>query len=363
MSQWLPQATVSIEDRRYWQHGGVDYVGIARALWRDLTPARWSRAARRSRSSSCASSTSAGADVRAQDQGGLPRDQAQPPKWSKPGSSRAYLNSVYYGNHAYGVEAAAQTYFSRHAKELTLLQAALLAGLPQAPSDYDPFHSPPAAIARRDEVLRAMLREGRRSLCAQYNRASARNSLGSRPGRIYTRIKQPYFFSYVLESSSGSTARTRCAQGGLRVYTTIEPRYQRPPTRRSATRSTVQEGPGVRDRLGRAGTGAIRAMTAAIPGNAHNQFNLAAQSRGKAGSTFKTFVLAAAIEKGINPDYDLLHLGAVHLHDRPVRRHAGEPWNVADLRPQLSRLDVGHARDAPVRQHHLRAADARRRPG
>ena len=67
-----------------------------------------------------------------------------------------YLNTVYYGNHAYGVEAAAQTYFSKHASQLTLLQAALLAGLPQAPSDYDPVHNPRAALARRDEVLRAL---------------------------------------------------------------------------------------------------------------------------------------------------------------------------------------------------------------
>src|SRR5206468_9569066 len=78
-------------------------------------------------------------------------------QWSKDRILTAYLNQVFYGNHAYGIEAAAETYFSRMAKDLTLDQAALLAGLPQAPSSYDPFRNPTAARGRRDEVLRAML--------------------------------------------------------------------------------------------------------------------------------------------------------------------------------------------------------------
>ena len=91
----------------------------------------------------------------------MPGDQAL----AQAGRSRQilndYLNTVYYGNHAYGVEAAAQTYFSKHAKDLTLLQSALLAGLPQAPSVYDPFHNPKAALERRDEVLRGDARTER----------------------------------------------------------------------------------------------------------------------------------------------------------------------------------------------------------
>src|SRR5439155_25300670 len=117
-------------------------------------------------------------------------------KKSKPWILNEYLNTVYYGNHAYGVEAAAQTYFSKHAKDLTLLQAAMLAGLPQAPSVYDPYHNPQAALDRRDEVLRAMLNNGDISV-AQYDAAVRSNTLGLHAGRIYTSIKQPYFFSYV----------------------------------------------------------------------------------------------------------------------------------------------------------------------
>src|SRR5207237_630606 len=117
-------------------------------------------------------------------------------RWSKHRILQGYLNTVYYGNHAYGVEAASQTYFSRHASQLSLPQAALLAGLPQAPSVDDPFHNPRAAIARRNEVLFAMLRNGDVTR-AQY-RFARHYPLRLRPGRLYTKIKQPYFFSYVL---------------------------------------------------------------------------------------------------------------------------------------------------------------------
>ena len=77
--------------------------------------------------------------------------------WSKQRILKTYMNQVYYGNHAYGVEAAAETYYSRRASQLTLPQAALIAGLPQAPTSYDPFYRSRIALARRNEVLRALL--------------------------------------------------------------------------------------------------------------------------------------------------------------------------------------------------------------
>ena len=108
------------------------------------------------------------------------------------------MNQVYFGNHAYGVEAASQTYFSKHASELTLKQAALLAGLPQAPSLYDPFIDPDAALARRDEVLQAMLDNGDIT-DSQYRTAVNDRSLHLEPGTLYTTIREPYFFSYVRD--------------------------------------------------------------------------------------------------------------------------------------------------------------------
>ncbi len=300
MSKWLPIATVSVEDKRFWQHGGVDFVGIARAAWKDVTAGR---------------AVQGGSTITQQLVRNLYTGQQKTfnrklreaclaiklaDKWSKQRILDDYLDTVYYGNHAYGVEAAAQTYFSKHAKDLSLLQSALLAGLPQAPSIYDPFHNPRAALERRNEVLRAML-DTDAITPAQYASAARSTSLGLKPGRIYTRIKEPYFFTYVREELERQYGANTVREGGLKVYTTIDPRLQRLaqkairdilPYRSDPAAAIVSIAPG---------TGAIRAMTAVVR-TAGNQFNLAAQSGRQAGSTFKTFVLASAIEKGVDPD-------------------------------------------------------------
>src|SRR5438067_9827079 len=268
MSKWLPAATVSIEDRRFYEHGGVDYLGIARALWRDISAGKVVEGG----------STIAQQLVRNLYTG---RERTFDRKvkeaclaiklsnrWSKDKILAGYLNTVYYGNHAYGVEAAAQTYFSRHASELTLPQGALLAGLPQAPSIYDPFHNPRAAIARRNEVLYALLRNGDITR-AQY-RYARRYPLRLQPGRLYSKIKQPYFFSYVLDELVRVYGANRVREGGLRIYTTIEPRLQRAANK--AIRETLyyHDDPAAAIVSVEPGTGAIRAMTAVIPGNTKN---------------------------------------------------------------------------------------------
>jgi penicillin-binding protein 1A len=300
MAVWLPRATVAIEDRRFWQHGGVDYVGIARAAWKDVTAGK---------------AVEGGSTITQQLVRGLYTGREKTfsrklkeaclaiklaRKWSKPRILDEYLNTTYYGNHAYGVEAAAQTYFSRRASRLTLLQSALLAGLPQAPSIYDPFHDPEAALARRNEVLHAMFTYGAIT-AGQYREGLRSHSLGLRPGHIYSSIKQPYFFSYVTDQLVAAYGAETVREGGLKVYTTIDPRLQRLankairdvlPYRTDPAAAIVSVAPG---------TGAIRAMTAVVR-KAKNEFNLAAQSARQPGSTFKTFVLTAAIEQGMDPD-------------------------------------------------------------
>ena len=102
------------------------------------------------------------------------------------------MNQVYFGNHAYGIEAAAQTYFSKHAKELTLMQAALLAGLPQAPSLYDPVLHPRGRARAPRRVFEALYGNGDIS----YDRSRPRSATEPppEPGRLYPRIREPYFF-------------------------------------------------------------------------------------------------------------------------------------------------------------------------
>ncbi len=300
MSVWLPRATVAIEDRRFWQHGGVDYLGIARAAWTDLTAGR---------------AVEGGSTITQQLVRGLYTGREKTlsrkikeaclaiklaRKWPKAKILDEYLNTTYYGNHAYGVEAAAQTYFSRRASRLSLLQSALLAGLPQAPSVYDPFQDPKAALTRRNEVLQAMLTNGVIT-ARQYRNAVRTKSLGLRPGNIYTRIKQPYFFSYVTDQLIDEYGAGTVREGGLKVYTTIDPRLQRLANKAIRDVLPYHTDPAAAIVSVEPGTGAIRAMTAVVR-TARNQFNLAAQSARQAGSTFKTFVLASAIEQGVDPN-------------------------------------------------------------
>jgi penicillin-binding protein 1A len=300
IAKWVPRATIAIEDRRFYQHGGVDYEGIARAAWKDITVGKV---------------VEGGSTITQQLVRNLYTGQERTfnrkvkeaclaiklsRKLPKRQILNEYLNTVYYGNHAYGVEAAAQTYFSRHASELTLPQSALLAGLPQAPSVYDPFHNPRAAIARRDEVLRALLRNGGITQ-AQYAYASRQRALRLKPGRIYTRIKQRYFFSYVIDQLEQKYGASTVREGGLKVFTTIDPRLQRLAVKAINDVLPYRTDPAAAIVSVEPGTGAIRAMTA-VTRKARNQFNLAAQSARQAGSTFKTFVLASAIEKGADPD-------------------------------------------------------------
>jgi penicillin-binding protein 1A len=300
MSPWLPKSTTAIEDRRFWEHGAVDYVGIARAAWKDLTAGKV---------------LEGGSTITQQLVRNLYTGQQKTftrkikeaclavklaSKWPKSKILNEYLNTVYYGNHAYGVEAASQTYFSEHASRLTLLQAALLAGLPQAPSVYDPLHNPEAALDRRNEVLRALY-DNHDITLARYRQAVRSTSLDLKPGRIYTRIKQRYFFSYVIDELERQYGANTVREGGLKVYTTIDPRLQRLANKAIRGVLPYKTDPAAAIVSVQPGTGAIRAMTAVVR-RTGNQFNLVAQSARQAGSTFKTFVLASAIERGVDPD-------------------------------------------------------------
>jgi len=301
ISPWMSRAVIAVEDKRFYQHGGVDYWGIVRAAYRDATkgkvveggstitqqlvrnlyPVSRERTVERKVKEACLAIK-------------LSRH------WSKDRILAAWMNQVYFGNHAYGVEAAAQTYFSKHARGLTMIEAALLAGLPQAPSLYDPILHPDLARDRRAVVLNEMY-ENHDITFAELQAALADRSLHLRPGRLYTTIREPYFFSYVRDQLIAKYGARTVQSGGLRVYTTIDPGFQR--AARDAITQTLNEkdDPAAAVVSINPANGAIRAMTASYPGRRKNQFNLVAQARRQAGSTFKTFVLTAAVNQGINP--------------------------------------------------------------
>jgi penicillin-binding protein 1A len=300
MSRWVRKATIAVEDRRFREHGGVDVEGIARAAVTDLREGRVveggstitqqlvrnlyisrERTVQRKLKEACLAAKLDGA-------------------WGKDRILTTYLNQVFFGNQAYGIEAASQTYFSKHARDLTLREAALLAGLTQAPSLHNPFTAPARARARRAVVLRAML--DTKVITRERFREAMRSKLGLRPGRLYSTIREPYFFGYVRDRLIEVYGAEQVRSGGLRVYTTIVPRYQR--LAEKAIRDTMNRPTDPAAALISISprTGAIRAMAAVIPNRPKNEFNLLSQARRQPGSTFKTFVLAAAVEMGVNPD-------------------------------------------------------------
>jgi penicillin-binding protein 1A len=296
---WMPKATVAIEDRRFYQHGGIDPEGILRAFVADMSAGRIVQGG----------STITQELVRNLY---LSRDKTVQRKvgeaclavklaraWTKDRILTAYLNDVYYGNHAYGIQAAAETYFSVPASRLTLGQAALLAGLPQAPSYYDPLHNPVAALARRDAVLQALRRSGDVTE-AQYAAAVHDRFLHLRPSSAYA-SREPYFVGYVENLLEQEYGAATVRAGGLKIYTTVQPRLERAATdalshvlyaRRDPSGAIVSIDPA---------SGAIRAMAGVSPEESGSEFNLATAAERQAGSTFKPIVLAAAVARGMNP--------------------------------------------------------------
>jgi len=326
MSRWVPVATIAIEDRRFYEHGALDYQGILRAAWDDLT----------SLSLSQGGSTITQQLVRTLYLGGEQRTLSRKLKeaclalrlerdWTKSRILTAYLNDVYYGHHAIGVEAAAQTYFSRHAASLTLPQAAMVAGLPQAPSSFDPLESPLLALERRNEVLGAMLADGAIDLPA-YTWAT-HTRLGLKPGGLYSLIREPPFFSYVEDELVDRLGATRVQRGGLRVRTTLDSRLQR--LSAIAIRNVLRSknDPAAALVAIDPGSGEIRAMASYVPGAQRLQFNLATQARRQAGSAFKPFVLATALAQGISPYSHWTGPPELVIED-PKCYYRGQPWDV-----------------------------------
>jgi penicillin-binding protein 1A len=300
MSPWIRKATIAIEDRRFYEHGGIDVEGIVRAAVTDVRAGRVVEGGstitqQLVRNLYISNERTMGRKLK---EACLATKLDQ--KWSKERILTAYLNQVYYGNHAYGIEAAARTYFSKPAEKLTLAESSLLAGLTQAPSVYDPFTAPGRVIARRNVVLRAMRELG--MIDRSEHGAARKAELRLHPGELYSRIREPYFFGYVRDKLIEVYGPEPVRKGGLRVYTTIRPRYQRLAEEAIKDTLYLATDPAAALISIQPRTGAIRAMAAVIPNRPKNQFNLLSQARRQPGSTFKTFVLSAAIEMGINPD-------------------------------------------------------------
>jgi penicillin-binding protein 1A len=324
MPEDLKLASIAVEDRRFYQHHGVDPKGVVAALRDNIIGGRIVR----------------GASTITQQ---LARNVYLTPKrtvarklqemilavriertYSKEEILELYLNEIYFGNGAYGVRVASETYFDKPVSKLSLAQCALLAGIPQRPNDYNPFVNPEGAKERRNEVLRRMLEQGYITQTDAENAESQPLGIGKpKPPLGMAEYKAPYFTTYVLRELVDDLGADVVYRGNLKIYTTLNWQMQEAAER--AVREAVKRSKGLHLTEGSLvamdyRTGAVKALVGGLDYKA-DQYSCATQARRQAGSAFKLFVYTAAMDSGFTPDSVLV--------DSPVSypgATAGKPW-------------------------------------
>jgi 1A family penicillin-binding protein len=337
----LIDATIAIEDARFYEHPGMDAKRIAGAAWanfrnRDATSQGGSTITEQLAVNVYLTRTKT---LSRRLQTALLALQLER-RLSKDEILELYLNEIYYGNRAYGCEAAAQIYFGRHAKDLTIAQAAFMAGLPQQPARLDPFEHFDAAKARQRIVLREMLQNGKINY-TQYLQAAKDTTLEGDIKKARERLiesrreKQSpypgsqYFVSYVKQylQKQYDWSEEFLNKSGLNIYTTLDPKLQ------SIAESVM------RRRLNNLGGRSLQGALVCIdPWTGHvlamyggrdyynrrrnGQWNRAVQGKRQPGSTFKPYIYAAALEQGYSPDSVVI--------DRPLR--LGRQFNYHEIK-------------------------------
>ena len=293
----IKDATVAIEDRRFYVHHGVDFIAVARAAIADLLAGHVVQGASTITEQYVKNAylgTESGF-LRKIREGILAWELES--SWSKDRILTAYLNTVYYGDGAYGVQAAAQTYFHENVSQLTLAQSALLAGLPQNPGGYSPVYDPADALARRDQVLVAMRAQGYISAAQEAAAARLKATVFATPPPSQNG-PAAYFVQYVIDQLVKRYGVSQALDGGLKVHTTLDLRLQHDAL--TAMKSTLPAGPaGALVSIDPA-NGFIRAMTASTDWRT-TKFDLAWQAHRQLGSAMKPFALTAAVEEGADP--------------------------------------------------------------
>jgi penicillin-binding protein 1A len=309
----LKNAVIAIEDQRFYSHHGVDYKGIARALEQDVLRRRAAQGG------STITQQFVKNALSAQNHRSVFEKLREAAlayhlerKWSKEKILTQYLNTVYFGNGAYGVEAAARTYFggnqsdeppdqeTRDARVMSPAEAALLAGMISSPSMYDPLQHPVAARQRRDLVLSKMYEQ--KMITRSEYQSALRQSLPGRDQVTPPRVdsEYPYFTSWVEGQLLDQFQAPLVYSGGLNIQTTIDPELQA---------AAVQA---IQGRLGGIGpssalvaidnkTGQVRAMVGG-PDFETRPFNLATNGHRQPGSAIKPFILVRALADGIDPN-------------------------------------------------------------
>ncbi|HEY4428154.1 MAG TPA: transglycosylase domain-containing protein [Solirubrobacteraceae bacterium] len=318
--QIVREAVISIEDKRFQTNSGIDIRGIARAFIADIRHKGGVQGASTIEQQFIKNALQAQSHrtiLEKLREAALAYQLSH--KWSKEKIITAYLNTIYFGNGAYGIESAAQTYFGHDVNHLGCgtpnhqlcveqmqpWEAALLAGVIQSPSAYDPVTHPVAARMRRDVVLRQMLDQG--YLPPAVYEESVKQALPA-PKEVQSTHEQTiegvdagYFTSWVQQQVIERYGAPRAFDGGLRIKTTLDLELQRSAEQAVNNYLAYAGGPTASLVAIENSTGEVRAM---VGGRSYDEspFNLATEGERQPGSSFKAFDLAAALESGISPE-------------------------------------------------------------
>jgi penicillin-binding protein 1A len=331
ISPYIKNAVIAVEDKRFYQHSGVDLRGMARAVWEDVSKQGATQGASTITEQFVKNALLAQKNRTVFEK---LREAALAyhleKRWSKQKILDQYLDTIYFGNGAYGVESAVRTYFGgpgRHyapgehiADQVSPDQAALLAGMIASPGAYDPIQNPVRARKRRDLVLRDMLQQ---NMITQQQYATATEQAlpsASDISRPETDSENPYYSTWVTQQLVDHYGAGRVFGGGMKITTSIDPAFQQ----------AAEEA--IAGRLGGLGpsaslvaidnrTGGVKAM---VGGSNYMRrpFNLATNGHRQPGSAIKPFILAAALEAGISPDSEWTSAPlTLHTPDGPFVVH------------------------------------------
>lgn len=296
--QHVRQAVIATEDRRFYEHEGLDFFGIARALYTDIV-----RGEKAQGGSTITQQYVKQAFVTSEKT--LKRKlqeailaQRVERRYTKDEILELYLNTIYFGHGAYGVEAASRAYFGKSVEKLTVAEAAVIAGVIKSPGRYSPYLDPEAGRLRRDTVLKQMRDQGFIDETQYAEAASSDIQLASSKSGSKT---APYFVEWIREQLVEEYGEKAVYRGGLNVRTTLD-RDMQQAAEKSVSQILNKKGdPSAAIVAVKPGTGEVLAMVGGRDFSTQ-QFNVATQGKRQPGSAFKPFVLATALSEGVSPE-------------------------------------------------------------
>lgn len=302
----MKKSIFAIEDSRFYRHHGIDIIGIIRAFIADLRHVEAKQGAstitqQLARNVFLSPEVSIQRKIRE-----IILALKMEKQFSKDEILEYYLNQIYFGAGAYGIDSAANIYFNKDIKTLTLAECAILAGLPAAPSNYSPFVNMELAKQRQYQVLQRMVQLHYITQSEADAAYGEKTDFAPPPKEEFHNLKYPYFTTFVVRQLFNSYSNDLIFRGGLKVYTTLDTRMQELAQRDVVwgVKKGISEGINCHEGAlvtVEAQTGFIKAFVGGTGFKLTDQFNRAWQARRQPGSAFKIFVYTAAVDMGYTP--------------------------------------------------------------